>query len=41
MLPEAAYDYIGQFVSLEGDVERRGDMLLLRMDTETLEVIEG
>lgn len=41
VLPEAAYDYIGQFVTLEGDVERRGDMLLLRMDAETLEVIEG
>lgn len=40
-LPEMAYDYIGQYVSLEGEVERRGDILVLRMDADTLEVIDG
>ncbi len=38
-LPDMAYDFIGQFVSLEGDLERRGDILVLRMDAATLEVI--
>ncbi|WP_299300567.1 hypothetical protein [uncultured Litoreibacter sp.] len=38
-LPEAAYDYVGQFVSLEGDLERRGDILVLRMDDTTMELI--
>lgn len=41
ILPPVAYDYIGQFISLEGDLERRGDMLVLRMDTTTMEVIDG
>lgn len=40
-LPDEAYHYIGQFVTLEGDLERRGDMLVLRMDTDTLKVIDG
>lgn len=40
-LPDAAYDYIGLFVSLEGDLERRGDILVLRMDDTTLELIDG
>lgn len=39
-LPKEAYDHIGQFVSLEGDLERRGDMLVLRMDATTLELID-
>ena len=40
-LPAAAYDYVGQFISLEGDLERRGDMLVLRMDDTTMELIDG
>ncbi len=40
-LPDAAYDYIGQFISLEGDLERRGDILVLRMDETTMELIDG
>lgn len=39
-LPKSAYDNIGQFISIEGDVERRGDLLVLRMDPDTLEVLE-
>lgn len=40
-LPDRAYDYIGQFISLEGELERRGDMLVLRMDPATMELIDG
>lgn len=39
-LPKEAYDYVGQFISLEGDLERRGDVLVLRMDTPTMELID-
>lgn len=40
-LPAEAYDYIGQFITLEGLLERRGDILVLRMDTGTMEVTDG
>ncbi len=40
-LPDMAYDFIGQFITVEGDLERRGDILVLRMDPSTLEVING
>ncbi len=39
-LPKAAYDYIGQFITAEGDLERRGDMLIFKIDTDTLEVTD-
>lgn len=39
-LPESAYHYVAQYISLEGEVERRGDLLVLRMDPDTLEVLE-
>ncbi|WP_299962586.1 hypothetical protein [uncultured Roseobacter sp.] len=39
-LPETAYDYVAQYVSLEGEVERRGDLLVLRMDPNTLRVLD-
>ncbi|MGB0913632.1 MAG: hypothetical protein ACPGSW_08580 [Phaeobacter italicus] len=38
-LPDSAYDHVAQYVSIEGEVERRGDLLLLRLDPETLEVL--
>ncbi|WP_375230544.1 hypothetical protein [Roseobacter sp. S98] len=38
-LPESAYHHVAQFISLEGEVERRGDLLVLRMDPETVEVV--
>lgn len=38
-LPASAYHFIGQFISLEGELERRGDMLVLRMDPATLAVV--
>lgn len=39
-LPKEAYDYVGQFVTLEGDLERRGDVLVLRLDTPTLALVD-
>ena len=41
VLPRAAYDFIGQFVSLEGDLERRGDVMILRIDPQTMELTAG
>jgi hypothetical protein len=41
VLPPAAYDYVGQFITVEGDLERRGDILVLRMDDTTMELIDG
>ena len=41
VLPDLAYDYIGQFISLEGDLERRGDVTILRMDPSTMELVDG
>ena len=37
-MPKAAYDYIAQFVSVEGEVARHGDLLVLKMDADTLEL---
>ncbi|AXI46674.1 hypothetical protein C1J03_11970 [Sulfitobacter sp. SK012] len=39
-LPTMSYDYVGQFITLEGDLERRGDILVLRMDDTTLELTD-
>ncbi|MEP5729508.1 MAG: hypothetical protein ABJL67_09030 [Sulfitobacter sp.] len=39
-LPKSAYDNVAQFVSIEGAVERRGDLLVFRMDPDTLEVLD-
>ncbi|MEL6586288.1 MAG: hypothetical protein AAFQ50_06430 [Pseudomonadota bacterium] len=38
-LPPEGYDRVGQYVSLEGELERRGTLLVLRMDPRTLEVL--
>ncbi|MEL6571230.1 MAG: hypothetical protein AAFQ64_06215 [Pseudomonadota bacterium] len=38
-LPKDAYDFVGQFVQLEGDLERRGDVIVLRMDPTTIAVV--
>ena len=40
-LPTEAYDYVGQFISLEGDVERPGEMLVLELDTPTMALVDG
>ena len=39
-LPRSAYDFVGQFVQLEGELERRGDVLVLRLDPETIELVQ-
>ena len=39
-LPDRAYDLVGAFVQLEGDLERRGDLLILRMDGDTMELMQ-
>ncbi|MEP4196234.1 MAG: hypothetical protein ABJL99_11445 [Aliishimia sp.] len=38
-LPESVYHHVAQFISLEGDVERRGDLLVLKLDPDTIEVL--
>lgn len=40
-LPDEAYDYIGQFITLEGDLERRGDVMVLKLDPTTMELVDG
>lgn len=40
LLPASAYDYVAQFVSVEGEVERRGDLLVFSIDPETLQVLK-
>ena len=39
-LPKSAYDHVAQFISLEGEVERRGNLLVFQMDPDTLEVLD-
>ena len=39
-LPNEAYHHMAQYVSVEGEIERRGDLLILQMDPATLEVLE-
>ncbi|MEM7472240.1 MAG: hypothetical protein AAF340_12890 [Pseudomonadota bacterium] len=39
-LPSAVYDYVAQFVSVEGEVERRGDLLVFAIDPDTLELTQ-
>jgi hypothetical protein len=39
-LPDPAYDFVGQYISVEGEITRRGDMMILQMDTPTMEVLE-
>ncbi len=38
-LPRSAYDYIAQFISVEGDLSRHGDMLVFRIDPDKIEVL--
>jgi len=39
-MPKSAYDYIAQYISVEGDVTRHGSLLVLRIDPETIEVVQ-
>lgn len=36
VMPQAAYDYVGQFIEVEGELERRGDILVFKIDPETI-----
>jgi hypothetical protein len=35
-LPLSLYDKVGAYITIEGDVERRGDLLVFRVDPETV-----
>lgn len=35
-MPQSIYDRVGQFVELEGELERRGDMLILKIDETSI-----
>lgn len=39
-LPEAAYDYVAQFVSAEGNISRHGDLLVWAIEPDTIEVVQ-
>lgn len=36
-MPEALYDWVAEYVTLEGDIVRHGDLLVLTVDTSTIE----
>ncbi|MEM6887917.1 MAG: hypothetical protein AAF636_07225 [Pseudomonadota bacterium] len=38
-LPESAYDYVAQFVSLQGEVARHGEVLVLTLETDSIKVL--
>ena len=38
-LPDAAYDRVGQYIAVEGDIERRGDLLVFSIDPASMEVL--
>jgi len=37
-LPRAAYDYVAQFITAEGEITKHGDLLVWEIDTNTIEV---
>lgn len=37
--PRELYDYVGQFLELETDIERRGDLLVLKIDPSRITVL--
>ncbi|WP_261385630.1 hypothetical protein [Tateyamaria omphalii] len=39
-LPREAYDYIAQFITAEGEITKRGDLLVWEIDVDTIEVTE-
>jgi len=38
-LPDAAYDHVAQFISVEADLARHGDLLVMRIDPASIEVL--
>ncbi|MEP3845661.1 MAG: hypothetical protein ABJM43_10020 [Paracoccaceae bacterium] len=39
-LPVEAYDRVAQFIEVEGDISRHGDMLIFAIDTSTMELTQ-
>lgn len=39
-MPDVLYDHVAAFVTLEGDLERRGDLLILRIDPASVELVQ-
>ena len=39
-MPKEAYDFVGQYVALEGDIEKRGDVLVLSIDPSTIALVD-
>ena len=39
-MPQAAYDRVAQFISVEADVTRHGDLLVMAIDADTMEVLD-
>lgn len=39
-LPKSAYDYIAQYVSVEGTIRKHGDLLVFAIDPATLKVLD-
>jgi len=38
-MPDAAYDRVAQYIAVEGDIARHGDLLVFAIDPDTMEVI--
>ncbi len=38
--PQELYQYVGQFLELETDIERRGDLLVMKIDPDKIRAIE-
>ncbi|WP_299283065.1 hypothetical protein [uncultured Tateyamaria sp.] len=39
-LPREAYDFVAQYITAEGELTRRGDLLVWEIDTDTIELSE-
>lgn len=39
-LPRDAYDYVAQFITAEGNVTRRGDILVWEIEPDTIQVVQ-
>ncbi|MFA3920860.1 hypothetical protein [Ruegeria hyattellae] len=40
LLPESFYDVVGEYITIEGDIERRGDLLVFRADPASVEAVK-
>lgn len=39
-LPRAAYDYVAQYITAEGNITRHGDLLVWEIEPDTIEVVQ-